>query len=76
MTDLFQFIPLLIIQIIVAIIIYNLAKRMKVNLVATMVLSLIPLFGIFYASYFYWYKVFKVLFDRIELLEKDKSTDG
>jgi hypothetical protein len=70
MGDLSQFIPFLIIQIVVSIAIYNVAKRMKVNLIATMILSLIPVFGMFYAYYFFWYKVFKVLFDRIELLEK------
>ena len=68
-----QLLPLMFLQGFYAIHIYLIAKRMRNGAVLPVVLTIIPIFGLFYWVYFMMYKVFKVIFDRLEILELKKS---
>jgi Kef-type K+ transport system membrane component KefB len=63
----------MLLQGVYAIPIYLIAKRMRNGAVLPVVLTIIPIFGLFYWVYFMMYKVFKVIFDRLEILELKKS---
>ena len=69
---LIQILPVLLIQGIYAIFIYLLQKRMKESHILPVVLAMIPYFGLFYVIYFFLYKVFKNIFNRLEQLEINK----
>ena len=69
---LIQILPVLLIQGIYAIFIYLLQKRMKESHILPVVLAMIPYFGLFYFTYFFFYKVFKNIFNRLEQLEINK----